>query len=355
MKEIQREEMEIDVLLVGAGPANLACAYRLLDLIEAEKKQGGSLGEVSLMVIEKGAHVGAHSISGAVLDPLALDELIPNHRELGSPVTTKVKRDSLFYLTKNGKYTLPWVPASLHHKGCYVISLNELVKWLGSQLESGTGGAEVLLEGERVNGVQTDDKGINKEGHHKESFEPGMNLRAKVTVFGEGVRGSLVKSLISRLQLDTNSNPQSYTTGVKELWEFPQGTLESGLVYHTMGYPLDNSTFGGGFIYYLSDTLMSIGLVVGLNYRNPFTEPQALFSQMKQHPFIAKLLEKGKMKRYGAKAIPEGGYWSVPKNYGNGFLIVGDSSAFLNPARLKGLNIPSTQEKRFFGIIALRI
>lgn len=344
--DIVREEMEVDVLLVGAGPANLACAWRLMDLIEQDTAAGGSLGETVIMVIEKAAHVGAHSISGAVLDPVALNELIPNHRELGSPVRTKVSRDSMLYLTKSGKLPVPWVPPSMHHHGCYVISLNELSSWMGAQLEArgcqifpGTAGAKLLLEGSKVAGVQTDDKGVSKEGHRKSNFEPGMNLRAKVSVFGEGVRGSLTKNLISQLKLDEGKNPQNYTTGVKELWEFPAGTLEPGLVYHTMGYPLDNQTFGGGFIYNLSDTLMSIGLVVGLNYRNPFTEPQALFSKMKQQPFIADLLAKGKMLRYGAKAIPEGGYWSIPKNFGDGFLIVGDSTAFLNPARLKGIHL----------------
>jgi electron-transferring-flavoprotein dehydrogenase len=346
MTEITREEMDVDVLLVGAGPANLACAYRLLELIEQDKAGGGNLGETVIMVIEKGAHVGAHSISGAVLDPVSLKELIPNFSELGAPVTTAVSSETMLYLTRGGKFKVPWVPSSMHHHGCYIISLNELTSWLGAQLEAkgceifaGTAGAKLLFDGDKVVGVQTDDKGINKEGEHKAAFEPGMNLRAKVTVLGEGVRGSLTKTLISKLKLDDNRNPQSYTTGVKELWEFPAGTLTPGAVYHTMGFPLDQQTFGGGFIYNLSDTLMAIGLVVGLNYRNPFTEPQALFSQMKTHPFIARLLEKGKMIRYGAKAIPEGGYWSVPKNYGNGFLITGDATAFLNPARLKGVHL----------------
>lgn len=317
-----------------------------MDLIEQDTASGGNLGEAVIMVIEKAAHVGAHSISGAVLDPVALNELIPNRKDLGSPVKTPVSRDSMIYLTKNGKLPVPWVPSSLHHHGCYVISLNELSSWMGAQLEArgcqifpGTAGAEPLMDDNKVVGVRTDDKGISKEGHNKSNFEPGMNLRAKVTVFGEGVRGSLTKDLIKRLKLDEGKNPQNYTTGVKELWEFPAGTLDPGLVYHTMGYPLDNQTFGGGFVYNLSDTLMSIGLVVGLNYRNPFTEPQALFSQMKQQPFVANLLAKGKMLRYGAKAIPEGGYWSIPKNYGDGFLIVGDSTAFLNPARLKGIHL----------------
>ncbi len=344
--EVTREEMEVDVLLVGAGPANLACAWRLMDLIEKDTAAGGTLGEAVIMVIEKAAHVGAHSISGAVLDPVALNELIPNHQELGSPVKTKISSDAMLYLTSKGKFFVPWVPSSMHHDGCYAISLNELSSWMGAQLEArgcqifpGTGGAKLLLDGNQVVGVQTDDKGISKEGHRKANFEPGMNLRSKVTVFGEGVRGSLAKELIKKLKLDEGRNPQNYTTGVKELWEFPAGTLTPGRVHHTMGYPLDMQTFGGGFIYNLSDTLMSIGLIVGLNYRNPFTEPQALFSKMKSHPFISDILSKGKMLRYGAKAIPEGGYWSIPKNYGDGFLIVGDSTAFLNPARLKGIHL----------------
>lgn len=344
--EITREEMEVDVLLVGAGPANLACAWRLMDLIEKDNAGGGTLGETVIMMIEKGAHVGAHSISGAVLDPIAIKELAPNFQELGAPIKTAVTSDAMMYLTKSGKFKMPWIPPAMHHHGCYAISLNEVTTWMGAQLEArgcqifpGTGGAKLLFDGDRVVGVQTDDKGINKEGERKHNFEPGMNLRAKVTVLGEGVRGSLTKTLIKKLHLDADRNPQQYTTGVKELWEFPAGTLEPGKVCHTMGFPLDSQTFGGGFIYNLSDTLMSIGLVVGLNYRNPFTEPQALFSQMKQHPFVARLLTNGKMLRYGAKAIPEGGYWTIPKNYGDGFLIVGDATAFLNPARLKGIHL----------------
>lgn len=343
---VEREEMEVDVLLVGAGPGNLACAYRLMELIEEDTANGGNLGETLIMVIEKASSVGAHAISGAVLDPIALDELIPDHQELGSPVKTKVSDDAMLYLTRKGKFKMPWVPSSLHHDGCYIISLNELTKWLGEQLEAkgcevfpGTGGAELLYEGDRVVGVRTDDKGIDKEGNRKPSYEPGMNLKAKVTVLGEGVRGSLTKTLIEKKQLDKDVNPQQYTTGVKELWEFPDGTLKPGMVYHTLGYPLDNETFGGGFMYNLTDKLMQIGIVVGMNYRNPFTEPQALYSRMKQHPFVKDILSKGKMVRYGAKALPEGGYWSIPKAYGDGFLIVGDSASFLNPARLKGIHL----------------
>ncbi|MCK4856504.1 MAG: electron transfer flavoprotein-ubiquinone oxidoreductase [candidate division Zixibacteria bacterium] len=346
MSEIVREEMEVDVLLVGAGPANLACAYHLQNLIEKNSGTGGSLGETLIMVIDKGAHVGAHVMSGAVLDPVALNELIPNWKDSGAPVTTAVSKDAMLYLTKSGKFTMPWVPASMHHHGCYLISLNKLAIWLGEQVEAkgcevfpGTAGAELLFDGSKVIGVQTDDKGLDKESNQKTAFEPGMLLKARVTVLGEGTRGHLTRALTRKLDLDKGRNPQTYTTGVKELWEFPEGTLEPGLVYHLMGYPLGNSQFGGGFIYHLSDTLMSIGLVVGLNYRNPFTESQALFSQMKAHPHIRSMLEKGKMVRYGAKTIPEGGYWSIPRNYGDGFLITGDSSSLLNPARLKGIHL----------------
>jgi electron-transferring-flavoprotein dehydrogenase len=346
MNDVAREEMELDVLLVGAGPANLACAYHLMNLIEKDTAEGGNLGETMIMVIEKGAHVGAHVMSGAVLDPIAINELIPDWKEQGAPVNTAVSRDEMIYLTKKGDFAVPFVPKSLHHHGCYIISLNKLTAWMGEKLEAkgcevfpGTAGAELLFDGTTVAGVQTDDKGIDKEGNQKAAYEPGMHLKAKVTVLGEGTRGHLTKVLSRKLNLSEGRNPQTYTTGVKELWEFPEGTLEPGLVYHTMGYPLGLSQFGGGFIYHLSDTLMSIGLVVGMNYRNPFTEPQALYSQMKLHPFIKPVLEKGKMVRYGAKSIPEGGYWSIPKNYGDGFLIVGDSSSLLNPARLKGVHL----------------
>ena len=352
--DVEREVLEVDVLIVGAGPAGLSCAYRLKELIDQheEKRAAGDdstdkdLSETMIAVIEKGAHVGAHSLSGAVMDPKGLQELIPDYIEKGAPLEKKVEDDTLYYLTASGKFAMPWLPKTMHNQGYNIISLNRLISWLGERVEekevdilTGAGGAEVLYDGDRVVGVRTDDKGKDKEGNPKENFEPGADIQAKVTVLAEGVRGSLTKAHVRKLNLDAGKNPQSYVTGVKEVWEIPEGRLVKGTVIHTLGFPLNTRTFGGGFIYTMNDNMLSIGLAVGLNYRNPLTDPHNLFSKFKTHPFVKSLLEGGKMLRYGAKVIPEGGYFSMPKSYGDGFLIIGDSAGFLNSQRLKGIHL----------------
>ncbi len=342
----EREVLDTDVLIVGGGPAGLAAAIRFKDLLDAHNKTAAKKLEASVMVVEKGPEVGAHSLSGAVLDPIALAELVPDFAAKGAPVTTRVSEDHVYMLTSGGRIRLPIVPPPLQNHGNYVVSLNQLVKWLGKQAEergidvlAGFPGSEVLYEGDRVVGVRTGDKGIDKHGKPKGNFEPGVDLRAKLTILAEGARGSLTKQLVPRLKLDHGRFPQVYTIGVKELWEVPKGRLKPGAVLHTMGYPLDSHTFGGGFAYGFGEDRISIGLVVGLDYRDPFLDPHGLFQKLKEHPLIRPLLEGGKMVRYGARTISEGGYYAIPRTWADGVLLIGESAGFLNAMRLKGIHL----------------
>ena len=348
MAEIERDNLEVDVLFVCAGPASLAGALRLRQLINQHNRESGgkSLGEISIAVIEKGREIGSHIISGAVMDIRSLEELLPNFRELGAPFESKVTEEDVSYLTKNLKIKSLIIPPPLDNHGKYVVSLNKLIRWLGPIVEESDvmllpefPGAELLYDGDRVIGVRTGDKGIGKDGEKKENYAPGADIFAKITVLGEGVRGSLTKKLIEKLKLDQGRNPQVYAVGVKEIWELPKGRVTPGSVMHTLGYPLPNDTFGGGFVYGMQNDLLDIGLIVGLDYQDPFTDPHRLFNKFKQHPAIARLLEGGKMLHYGAKTIPEGGLLSQPKYYGDGFLIIGDSASFLNSMKLKGIHM----------------
>ncbi len=349
----ERETLELDVVFVGAGPANLAGAYHLNKLIKAHdeainkgQKKGCKLGEITIGVVEKGREIGAHILSGAVMDPKALKELMPDFLEQGAPVESEVTYDKVLFLTKKSNFTLPITPPPLVNHGNYIVSLGKIVRWLGKKVEEAdvnvfteTPASEVLLDGDKVIGVRTGDKGISKEGKKKGNYEPGVDIIAKVTVLGEGSHGSLTKKLKPRLKLDTDSNPQVYAIGVKEIWELPKGRVKSGHVFHTMGFPMNNDTYGGGWIYHMKDDLLDIGLVVGLDYKNPLLDPHAELQKFKTHPYLKSLLEGGKLISYGAKTIPEGGLFCLPKLYADGVLIVGDSAGFLNSARLKGIHL----------------
>jgi electron-transferring-flavoprotein dehydrogenase len=343
----------MDVVLVGAGPASLACALHLSNLVKQHNADvasgthlGPALGDIEIGVIEKGATVGSHILSGAVMDPKALKELIPDFLEQGAPIESTVSEDQFLYLTKRRAIKAPFPPPPLKNHGYYIVSLNRLVGWLGEKCEeAGVNifpefpGADILFdEDDRVVGVRTGDKGIDKEGKRKANFEPGVDLRAKVTLLGEGPRGSLAKQLFKRLGLDEGRAPQVYSLGVKELWELPDDRYPTGRVTHTLGFPSDSSTYGGGWIYGMQNRIVNIGYVTGLDYRDPLLDPHAEFQSFKTHPFIAKLLEGGKMIRYGAKTIAMGGWHAMPQLYADGVLLAGDCASFLNGQRLKGIH-----------------
>ena len=350
---MERETLDMDVVFVGAGPANLSGALHLARLVREHneavangKKEGKALGEVEIGVIEKGAYVGAHILSGAVMDPRALGELIPDFVEQGAPLESPVKEDFFLYLTEKRAIRSPLTPPPLVNHGYYIVSLNRLTAWLGEKCEeAGVNifpefpGAEMLYdEHDRVIGVRTGDKGIDKEGKPKANFEPGVDLHAKVTVLGEGPRGSLTKRLTQRLNLNDGREPQVYSLGIKELWELPDDRYPAGRVTHTLGYPSDAKTYGGGWIYGMQNRILNIGYVTGLDYRDPLLDPHAEFQRFKQHPFLARLLEGGKMIRYGAKTIAAGGPFAMPQIYADGVLLVGDCAGFLNSQRLKGIH-----------------
>jgi electron-transferring-flavoprotein dehydrogenase len=341
-----REILEVDVLLVGAGPANLACALHLTHLIKAHnQKSGKPLNDINVSVIEKAAEIGAHQLSGAVLDPVSLRELIPEF-ESEAPLEAAVADENVYFLSERGKIGLPVLPPPLRNHGAYVISLNKLVRWMGDKCEAAGvnifpefPGWAMLYEGDRVIGVRTGDKGLDKNGKPKPNYEPGVDIQAKVTVLGEGVRGSLTKQLMQRLKLDRDSDPQVYSIGAKELWEMPDDRMRAGSVIHTMGWPLDSHTFGGSWVYGMRDRLISLGFVVGLDYHDPRVDPHHELQRFKTHPLIKKLLEGGKMIRYGAKAMPVGGWYTIPKLASDGVLIAGDSGAMVNGERLKGIHL----------------
>ena len=344
---MDRETLDFDVVFVGAGPANLSGAYHLNHLIKNHNEvSGNALGDIEIAVIEKGAAVGAHILSGAVMDPKALKELIPDFIEQGAPLESPVLTDSFLYLTSKRAIRSPITPPPLKNHGYYIVSLNRLTAWLGEKCEeAGVNifpefpGADLIYdEQDRVLGVRTGDKGIDKEGKRKANYEPGVDLRAKVTVLGEGPRGSLTKQLVQRLGLDEGREPQIYSIGVKELWELPDNRYPAGTVTHTLGFPSDSMTYGGGWIYRMQNNIVNIGYVTGLDYKDPLLDPHAEFQRYKTHPHIAKLLDGGKMIRYGAKTIAAGGYFAIPRTYADGVLLVGDCAGFLNSQRLKGIH-----------------
>lgn len=337
---MEREAMEFDVVIVGGGPAGLASAIRLKQLA-AEK---GS--EIAVCLIEKGAEIGAHILSGAVMDPHALSELLPNWKENGAPLNAPVCEDRFYIFSETSATRIPnsLLPQCFHNEGNYVISLGNLCRWLGEQAEAlgveiypGFAGAEVLYDDSgAVKGIATGDMGRLHDGSEGPNFQRGMELLGKYTFFAEGCRGHLAKQLIGKFKLDNDADPQTYGIGLKELWEIQPDKHQAGLVVHSGGWPMDAATYGGGFLYHLENNQVTVGFVVGLGYENPYLSPYEEFQRFKTHPEIRKFLEGGKRIAYGARALTAGGLQSLPKTVFPGGVLVGDDAGFLNAARIKG-------------------
>ncbi|MCD8520204.1 MAG: electron transfer flavoprotein-ubiquinone oxidoreductase [Alphaproteobacteria bacterium] len=332
-----REAMEFDVVIVGGGPAGLSCAIRLMQLAGEAGK------ELNLCLIEKGSEVGAHLMSGAVFEPRALNELIPDWKEKGAPLKVEAKDDKFRFLTKKASYWMP-TPPQMHNKGNYIISLANLGRWLAEQAEGlgvqifpGFAASEVLYnEQGAVIGIATRDMGLDREGKPTESFQAGYELHAKQTIFAEGCHGSLTKTLIKKYDLRKDSDPQTYALGVKEIWEVSPDKHKEGLCQHTIGWPMDSSTYGGSWIYHMENNQVSVGFVVALDYQNPYLSPFEEMQRFKTHPAIRPLFEGGRRVAYGARALVEGGFQSLPKLSFPGGILIGDTAGFLNVPKIKG-------------------
>lgn len=335
-----RESMDYDLVIVGGGPAGLSAA------IKAKQLANESGNDISVCVLEKGSEIGAHILSGAVMDPKALTELFPNWKELGAPLNTKVTQDQFLFLTADHSYQVPnWMlPHCFKNEGNYIVSLANVTRWLGEQAEAlgveifpGFPAAEILYNDQgAVCGVITGSMGLDKEGNPTDQFQLGMELRGKYTLFAEGARGHLGKQLIAKYDLDKDSDPQSYGIGIKELWEVEPSMSKPGLVVHTAGWPLESDTYGGSFLYHLGDNKVAVGLVVGLSYKNPYLSPFEEFQRYKLHPKIRETFEGGKRLAYGARALTAGGLNSLPKTVFPGGALIGCDAGFLNASRIKG-------------------
>ncbi len=349
---VTRETMDVDVLIIGGGCAGLSTAYHLKtqidqhnELVNSGKITGEVIPDPMIVVLEKAIEVGAHSFSGAVLNPVSLKEMIPDFVEQGCPVESVVNEDSVYYLSESGQFKLPITPPPFHNKGNYIISLSKFNRWLGQKCEEkginifpGFAAVEALYDGNKIIGVRTGDKGRDKEGKPKSNFEPGMILKSKVTVFAEGTRGSLFKQVQQKLNLRHGKKDEVFEEGVKEIIQLPKGRVQPGQVIHTMGFPLSKSV-GGTFIYTLPDDKIVLGLVTYLDTNDPLLDPHRELQKLKTHPFIFKMIEGGKVISYGGKTLPAGGWYSMPKLYGNGFVVIGDSASMVNVQKLKGIHL----------------
>jgi len=350
--DVQRETMDVDVLIVGGGSAGLAAALHLHNLITrhneaiaAGTKQGSPVNDPMIAVLEKASEIGAHSLSGAVMNPAALRELVPDFREQGCPIESEVHHDAVYNLTKTGKIKLPVVPPPFQNEGNLIVSISKVNRWLGQLCEAkginifpGFAAVEALYEGDKVVGVRTGDKGLDKDGSRKPNFEPGLLLKAKVTIFAEGTRGSLFQKVAAKLGLMQGRNPDVYELGVKEIIQCAPGTIEPGHVIHTMGWPLTKG-IGGTFLYTLPNDQISLGLVGYLDTTDPLFDPHRLLQQLKTHPFIYDMIKGGKVLAYGGKTLPAGGWYSMPKLYHDGMLVVGDSASMVDVKKLKGIHL----------------
>jgi len=329
---MSREKMDFDVVIVGAGPSGLSAAIKL--------KQESP--DSTIVVVEKGAEVGAHILSGAVIEPRALNELIPDWKDKNAPLNTPAKDDSFFLLTEKGGFQLP-NPPQMNNHGNYIISLGNFCRWLaeqamglGVEIYPGFAASEILYENEKVVGIATGDMGVSKEGEKKDSYQQGVELRGKYTLLAEGCRGSLTQGLFDKFNLRENCEPQTYGLGIKELWEVPKDVHKLGSITHTIGWPLDSKTYGGSFMYHLENNQVTIGFVVGLDYENPYLSPYEEFQRFKTHPKIRPILENGKRISYGARALNEGGFQSIPELIFPGGAIIGCGAGFMNVPKIKG-------------------
>jgi electron-transferring-flavoprotein dehydrogenase len=345
---VERDVLDVDVLFVGGGVASLSSALHLTNLVQAHNAKGGAkkLDELMIAVIDKGASPGAHGISGAVINPGPLRELVPDLVEKGVPLEGEVTAESIYFLTEKGKIKTPITPPPLNNHGNYVISMSRLNSWMADLVENngvdlfwGFPGVEMIYEDGQVIGVRTGDKGVNAKGEPRSNFEPGTDLHARVTVLGEGSCGNLTKDVIAYFGLDRDKNPPAFEVGVKEIWQLPETRLQPGGVIHTLGYPLKTNMFGGGFIYGMSENMIAVGQLTSLDYADPFADPHREFQKLKLHPLIAPLLKDAKIVQYGAKTAPVGGYYSIPELVFPGGLIIGDAANLFNSQKIKGIDL----------------